>query len=84
MSKTMHVQMVMPSALVPSVLTEWLTDALPFDITVKTGTRRNGMYKGQKMVCFTVYGTTQEDINDKLDALELLIDAHQLKEAITE
>ena len=75
--KTMVVKMRMPAADVPPLLVAWLEEALPYDITVKTGTAR-----GERRVVFTVTGSTQEDIAAKLDALEILIDTHQLKAAI--
>lgn len=66
--KQMRVDMMVPAPSVPRLLDEWLDKGIAIDITVRKGTR-----KGRKMVVLGIYGTTQEDINAKIEALESLI-----------
>lgn len=66
--KQMRVDMMVPASSVPRLLDEWLDKGIAIDITVRKGTR-----KGRKMVVLGIYGTTQEDINAKIEALESLI-----------
>lgn len=71
----MTVQMVIPAKDVSAILLDFIKDNLPFDITVRTGTAR----RGQRRVCFSINGRTQEDILDKIDALEAVIYKYQLR-----
>ena len=66
--KPMRVDMVVPAASVPRLLDEWLDRGIAVDITVRKGTR-----KGRKVVVLGISGSTQEDINAKIEALESLI-----------
>lgn len=66
--KPMRVDMVVPAASVPRLLDEWLDRGIAVDITIRKGTR-----KGRKVVVLGIYGSTQEDINAKIEALESLI-----------
>lgn len=71
----MTVQMVIPAKDVSAILLDFLKDNLPFDITVRTGTAR----RGQRRACFSINGSTQEDIHAKIDALEAVIYKYQLR-----
>ena len=64
----MHIDVVMPANEIKKSLDRWLDVNLPVDISIRRGKR-----KGRKVVCFTIYGTTQEDINTKWNALEKLL-----------
>lgn len=64
----MHIDVVMPTAEISKALNTWLDENLPVDITIRRGIR-----KGRKMVCFSVYGSSQEDIMAKWEALEKLL-----------
>ena len=64
----MHIDIVMPTAEISKALNTWLDENLPVDITIRRGIR-----KGRKMVCFSVYGSSQEDIMAKWEALEKLL-----------
>lgn len=64
----MHGDMAMPEASIPKGMNEWIYANMPMDIVVK-----RGMHKGCKMIAFYVYGSTQEDILAKCNALEVLI-----------
>ena len=71
----MTVQMVIPAKDVSAILLDFIKDNLPFDITVRTGKSR----RGQRRVCFSINGSTQEDILAKIDALEAVIYKYQLR-----
>lgn len=71
----MTVQMVIPAKDVSAILLDFIKDNLPFDITVRTGTAR----RGQRRVCFSINGSTQEYIHAKIDALEAVIYKYQLR-----
>lgn len=64
----MHGDMAMPEASIPKGLNEWIDTNMPMDIVVK-----RGMHKGCKMIAFYVYGSTQEDILAKFNALGKLL-----------
>ena len=64
----MHIDVVMPAREISEAMTKWLDSNLPLDIQLRRGNR-----KGEKVVCFSVYGTTQENIMAKWEALERLI-----------
>lgn len=64
----MHIDVVMPTAEISKALNIWLDKNLPADISIRRGIR-----KGRKMVCFSVYGSSQEDIMAKWEALEKLL-----------
>lgn len=64
----MHIDVVMPTAEISKALNTWLDENLPIDIRI-----RRGMKKGRKVVCFSIYGSTQENIMAKWNALEKLL-----------
>lgn len=64
----MHIDVVMPTAEISKALNTWFDENLPIDIRI-----RRGVKKGRKVVCFSIYGSTQENIMAKWDALEKLI-----------
>lgn len=64
----MHIDVVMPTAEISKALNTWLDENLPIDIRI-----RRGMKKGRKVVCFSIYGSTQENIMAKWNALEKVI-----------
>lgn len=66
--KQMHIDVVMPTAEISKALNTWFDENLPIDIRI-----RRGVKKGRKMVCFSIYGSTQENIMAKWDALEKLL-----------
>jgi len=66
--KQMHIDVVMPTAEISKALNTWFDENLPIDIRI-----RRGVKKGRKVVCFSIYGSTQENIMAKWDALEKLI-----------
>lgn len=64
----MHIDVVMPTAEISKALNTWLDENLPIDIRI-----RRGVKKGRKVVCFSIYGSTQENIMAKWNALEKLL-----------
>ena len=64
----MHIDVVMPTAEISKALNAWLDENLPVDIRI-----RRGVKKGRKVVCFSIYGSTQENIMAKWNALEKLL-----------
>lgn len=64
----MHIDAVMPTAEISKALNTWFDENLPIDIKI-----RRGVKKGRKVVCFSIYGSTQEDIMAKWNALEKLL-----------
>lgn len=66
--KQMHIDVVMPTAEIPKALNTWFDENLPIDIRI-----RRGVKKGRKVVCFSIYGSTQENIMAKWNALEKLL-----------
>ena len=64
----MHIDIVMPTAEISKALNTWFDENLPIDIRI-----RRGVKKGRKVVCFSIYGSTQENIMAKWDALEKLL-----------
>lgn len=66
--RQMHGDIAMPEASIPKVMNEWIDANMPMDIVVK-----RGMHKGCKMIAFYVYGSTQEDILAKCNALGKLL-----------
>ena len=66
--RQMHGDMAMPEASIPKGLNEWIDTNMPMDIVVK-----RGEHNGQKMVAFYIYGSTQEDIIAKCEALGKLL-----------
>lgn len=64
----MHIDVVMPTAEISKALNTWFDENLPIDIKI-----RRGVKKGRKVVCFSIYGSTQEDIMAKWNALEKLL-----------
>lgn len=64
----MHIDVIMPASEISKALNKWLEENLPVDISM-----RRGRKKGRKIVCFTIYGTTQENINAKLEGLEKVL-----------
>lgn len=64
----MHIDVVMPTAEISKALNTWFDENLPIDIRI-----RRGVKKGRKVVCFSIYGSTQENIMAKWDALEKLL-----------
>ena len=61
----MHIDVVMPTAEISKALNTWFDENLPIDIRI-----RRGVKKGRKVVCFSIYGSTQENIMAKWNALE--------------
>lgn len=66
--RLMRVDMLIPAASLPHLLDEWLERNIAVDITVRKGTR-----KGKKVIVLGIHGSTQEDINAKIEAIESLI-----------
>jgi hypothetical protein len=66
--KQMHIDVVMPTAEISKALNTWFDENLPIDIRI-----RRGVKKGRKVICFSIYGSTQENIMAKWDALEKLL-----------
>ena len=66
--KQMHIDVVMPTAEISKALNTWFDENLPIDIRI-----RRGVKKGRKVVCFSIYGSTQENIMAKWNALEKLL-----------
>lgn len=66
--KQMHIDVVMPTAEISKALNTWFDENLPIDIRIRRGVKR-----GRKVVCFSIYGSTQENIMAKWDALEKLL-----------
>ena len=66
--KQMHIDVVMPTAEISNALNTWFDENLPIDIRI-----RRGVKKGRKVVCFSIYGSTQENIMAKWNALEKLL-----------
>lgn len=66
--KQMHADVAMPEASITQVMNEWIDANMPIDIEVK-----RGEHNGQKMVAFYIYGSTQEDIIAKCEALGKLL-----------
>ena len=64
----MHIDVVMPTAENSKALNTWFDENLPIDIRI-----RRGVKKGRKVVCFSIYGSTQENIMAKWNALEKLL-----------
>lgn len=64
----MHIDVVMPTAEISKALNAWLDENLPIDIRI-----RRGVKKGRKVVCFSIYGSTQENIMAKWNSLEKLL-----------
>ena len=64
----MHIDVVMPTADISKALNTWLDKGLPTDISIRRGTR-----KGRKVVCFSIFGSSQEDIMAKWEAVEKLL-----------
>lgn len=64
----MHIDVVMPTAEISKALNTWFDENLPIDIRI-----RRGVKKGRKVVCFSIYGSTQENIMAKWNALEKVI-----------
>ena len=64
----MHIDVVMPPAEISKALNTWFDENLPIDIRI-----RRGVKKGRKVVCFSIYGSTQENIMAKWNALEKLL-----------
>ncbi|MBQ2951896.1 MAG: hypothetical protein IJE12_12810 [Prevotella sp.] len=64
----MHIDVVMPTAEISKALNTWFDENLPIDIRI-----RRGVKKGRKVVCFSIYGSTQENIMAKWNALEKLL-----------
>ena len=64
----MHIDVVMPTAEISKALNTWFDENLPIDIRI-----RRGVKKGRKVVCFSIYGSTQEIIMAKWNALEKLL-----------
>ena len=64
----MHIDIVMPTAEISKALNTWFDENLPIDIRI-----RRGVKKGRKVVCFSIYGSTQENIMAKWNALEKLL-----------
>lgn len=70
--KQMHIDIAMPVSEISNMLNEWIDENMPLDIVVKRGTRH-----GCKMIAFYVYGSTAEDLNAKVEALETLLNRHR-------
>lgn len=68
-------KMVIPAKDLSATLLEFFKYNLPFDITLCTGTSR----RGQRRVCFSINGSTMEDIHAKMDALKAVIYKYQLR-----
>lgn len=66
--KQMHVDMLVPAKELSKALETWMGESLPVDISVRSGKR-----KGKRVLVLSVYGTTQEDILDKIEALNKII-----------
>lgn len=66
--KQMHVDMAIPAKTLSKTLETWMSENLPVDIAVRSGKR-----KGKRVVVLSVYGTTQQDILDKIEALDKII-----------
>ena len=66
--KQMHIDVVMPTAEISKALNTWFDENLPIDIRIRRGEK-----KGRKVVCFSIYGSTQENIMAKWNALEKLL-----------
>ena len=64
----MHIDVVIPASEIKKTLDSWLDENLPMDITM-----RRGKKKGRKVVCFSIYGSSQETIMAKWEALEKLL-----------
>lgn len=64
----MHIDVVMPATEIPKALNTWFDENLPTDIRIRLGVK-----KGRKVVCFSIYGSTQENIMAKWNALEKLL-----------
>lgn len=64
----MYIDVVMPTAEISKALNTWFDENLPIDIRI-----RRGVKKGRKVVCFSIYGSTQENIMAKWNALEKLL-----------
>ena len=64
----MHIDVIMPTAEISKALNTWFDENLPIDIRI-----RRGVKKGRKVVCFSIYGSTQENIMAKWNALEKLL-----------
>ena len=64
----MHIDVVMPTTEISKALNTWFDENLPIDIRI-----RRGVKKGRKVVCFSIYGSTQENIMAKWNALEKLL-----------
>lgn len=63
-----HIDVVMPTAEISKALNTWFDENLPIDIRI-----RRGVKKGRKVICFSIYGSTQENIMAKWNALEKLL-----------
>lgn len=70
--KQKHIDIAMPVSEISKMLNEWIDENMPLDIVVKRGTRH-----GYKMITFYVYGSTPEDLNAKVEALETLLNKHR-------
>lgn len=66
--KQMRVDMLVPAASVPAFIEEWFGQGITVDITVRKST-----VKDKKILCLSVYGSTQEEIMAKIEAVESLI-----------
>lgn len=66
--KQMHIDVVMPATGISKALNTWFDENLPTDIRIRMGVK-----KGRKVVCFTVYGSSQEEIIAKWESLEKVI-----------
>ena len=63
-----YIEVVMPASEIKKSLEVWLENNLPMDIEVRKGKRN-----GKKVVSFTVYGSSQEEIIAKWESLEKVI-----------
>lgn len=70
MSIMMKIQVAMSAELVTKSLNLWLENNLPLDISIRQGKTP----KGQRRVVFTIFGSSQEDIMAKWEALKTLIE----------
>ena len=66
--KQMHADVAMPEDMITHGVNEWIDENMPIDIEVK-----RGEHNGRKMVAFYIYGSTQEDIIAKCEALGKLL-----------
>ena len=63
-----HIDVLKPAVEISKALSAWFDENLPIDIRIC-----RGVEKGRKVVRFSIYGSTQENIKAKWDALEKLL-----------